>query len=157
MTLILNYALCILALLALGGETYLIARRNRTIQVKGKDDYFTLCLVMLFAMLFLRPSTEAGLVESLRNTLILTALFFSIGVKRGISKRGIEKLGFVVPWEQITGIQIASYQMNKLVLLCSANKRSYKLFFPKYRLKDLVYEIQKYYPRVMLEESLKIS
>ena len=157
MTLILNYALCILALLALGGETYLIARRNRTIQVKGKDDYFTLCLVMLFAMLFLRPSTEAGLVESLRNTLILTALFLSIGVKRGISKRGIEKLGFVVPWERITGIQIASYQMNKLVLLCSANKRSYKLFFPKYRLKELVYEIQKYYPRVMLEESLKIS
>ena len=85
MTLILNYALCILALLALGGETYLIARRNRTIQVKGKDDYFTLCLVMLFAMLFLRPSTEAGLVESLRNTLILMALFFSIGVKRAIS------------------------------------------------------------------------
>lgn len=157
MTLVLNYALCILALLVLGAEAYLVARRNRTIQVKGKDDYFTLCLVMLFAMLFLRPSTEAGLVESLRNTLILMALFFSMGVKRGISKRGIEKLGFVVPWEQVTEIRVASYQMNKLVLLCSADKRSYKLFFPKYRLKELVYEIQKYYPKVLLEESLKVS
>ena len=157
MTLVLDYALCILALLVLGGETYLVTRRNRTIQVKGKDDYFTFCLVMLFAMLFLRPSTEAGLVESLRNTLILMALFFSMGVKRGISQRGIEKLGFVIPWGKITEIRVASYQMNKLVLLCSANERSYKLFFPKYRLKELVYEIQKYYPKVLLEESLRVG
>lgn len=156
MTLVLNYVLCILALLVLGGEAYLVARRNRTIQVKGKDDYFTLCLVMLFAMLFLRPNGEAGLVESLRNTLILMALFFSMGVKRGVSTRGIEKLGFVIPWEKITAVRIAAYQMNKLVLQCSTNKRSYKLFFPKYRLKELVYELQKYYPKVLVDESLNI-
>lgn len=156
MTLFFNYALCILALLVLGAETYLVIKRNRTIAVKGKDDFFTLCLVMLFAMLLLRPSAEADLVESLRNTLILMALFFSMGVKRGISVRGIEKLGFVIPWEGVEAIQIAPYQMNKLVLLCTAGKRSYKLFFPKYRIKELVYEIQKYYPKVLVEESLKI-
>jgi hypothetical protein len=151
-----NYALCILALAALGAEAYLVMKRNRTIAVKGKDDFFTLCLVMLFAMLLLRPSVEADLVESLRNTLILMALFFSMGVKRGISVRGIEKLGYVIPWERIEAIQVAPYQMNKLMLLCTAGKRSYKLFFPKYRIKELVFEIQKYYPKVLLEESLKV-
>ena len=143
-----NYALCILALAALGAEAYLVMKRNRTIAVKGKDDFFTLCLVMLFAMLLLRPSVEADLVESLRNTLILMALFFSMG--------GIEKLGYVIPWERIEAIQVAPYQMNKLMLLCTAGKRSYKLFFPKYRIKELVFEIQKYYPKVLLEESLKV-
>ncbi len=157
MTTVLNYILCILALILLGWEAWLVARRNRTIEIKGKDDFFTLCLVLLFAMLLLRPNEEAGLIESLRNTLILMVIFFSMTVKRGVSVRGIEKLGFVVPWDEITSVRIAPYQMNRLVLTFSDKRRSYKLFFPQYRLKKLVYEIQKYYPEVLIEESLKVN
>ena len=80
---VLNYMLSILALAVLIYETYLVIRQNRRITVKGKDDFFTFCLVLLFTSLLLRPDPGAEFVESLRNTLILMALFFTLVVKRG--------------------------------------------------------------------------
>lgn len=157
MAVIEDYILCALALAALIWETWLIIKRNRTIKVKGKDDFFTFCIVMMFAMLFLRPELETDMLTSLRNTLILMALFFSLAIKRGISERGVEKLGFVILWNQITAIQVDVYQTNKLVVYFNTEKHRWKLFFPMYQLKKLVYEIQQYYPKVMLAESLKIK
>ena len=46
---ILNYLISIAALAVLVYETYTVIRRNRRITVKGKDDFFTFCLVLLFA------------------------------------------------------------------------------------------------------------
>ena len=48
---ILNYLISIAALAVLVYETYTVIRRNRRITVKGKDDFFTFCLVLLFAAL----------------------------------------------------------------------------------------------------------
>ena len=69
MTTVLNYAICILALLVLGWETWLVAKRNRTVTVAGKDDFFLLCMVMLVAMLLLRPERNIVEVEYLAGQL----------------------------------------------------------------------------------------
>ena len=156
MSIIEDYILCILALAVLIWETWLVAKRNRTIRLKGKDDFFTLCIVMLFAMLFLRPELDTGFLTSLRNTLVLMAIFFSMAVKRGVSERGFEKLGFVIRWNQIAAIQIEPYQTSKLVVYFQTEKHRFKLFFPKYQLQKVIYEIQQYYPRVMVADSLKL-
>jgi len=156
MAVIEDYILCALALAALVWETWMIAKRNRTIKVKGKDDFFTFCIVMMFAMLFLRPEIDVDMLTSLRNTLILMALFFSLAIKRGISERGVEKICFVIPWDKITAIQVDVYQTNKLVVYFHTEKHRWKLFFSMHLVKKLVYEIQQYYPKVMISETLKI-
>ena len=157
MAVIEDYILCILAGAVICWEAYLVARRNRTIKLKGKDDFFTLCLIMAFTMLFLEPELDATLLESVRSTLVLLALFGTLTVKRGISDRGVEKLGFVIRWDQITAIQVEPYLTNKLVVYFQTEKFRFKLFFRLYELKKLVYELQQYYPKVMLAESLQIK
>ena len=100
---------------------------------------------------------DESFLVSLRNTLVLTAIFFSIAVKRGISERGIVKLGFLIQWDQIRKIQIEPYQLNRLILRIITEKHQFQLFYPKYQLKKLIYELQKYYPQVMIAEELKVE
>lgn len=78
-------------------------------------------------------------------------------MKRGISEKGVVKLGFVIPWEKVTTVEIAEYQTSKVIARFTTGKRQFKLIFPKYQLKQLVYEIQKYIPKVMVENSLKLN
>lgn len=157
MAVISDYLFCVAALVILCWETWLIIKRNRTIILKGKDDFLTFCLILLFVMLFLRPNMDESFLVSLRNTLVLTAIFFSIAVKRGISERGIVKLGFLIQWDQIRKIQIEPYQLNRLILRIITEKHQFQLFYPKYQLKKLIYELQKYYPQVMIAEELKVE
>lgn len=157
MAVISDYLFCVAALVILCWETWLIIKRNRTIILKGKDDFLTFCLILLFVMLFLRPNMDESFLVSLRNTLVLTAIFFSIAVKRGISERGIVKQGFLIQWDQIRKIQIEPYQLNRLILRIITEKHQFQLFYPKYQLKKLIYELQKYYPQVMIAEELKVE
>lgn len=154
---VLNYLISIAALAVLVYETWMVIRRNRRITVKGKDDFFTFCLVLLFAALILRPDPEADFLVSLRNTLILMAIFFTLAIRRGICEEGVAKLGFVVPWSRIQKIQIAEYQTSKIMALFTTEKGRYKLIFPRYRLKELVYELQKHVSEVLVAESLKLK
>lgn len=154
---IINYLISITALAVLIYETYIVIRQNRRVTVKGKDDFFTFCLILLFAALILRPDPDADFLISLRNTLILMAIFFTLAVKRGVSDEGVVKLGYVIPWRKIRKIQIAQYQTSKVMAVFTTEKRRYRLIFPKYRLKNLVYELQKHFPEVLLEESLKMN
>lgn len=154
---ILNYLISIAALAVLVYETYTVIRRNRRITVKGKDDFFTFCLVLLFAALIFRPDPTADFVVSLRNTLILMAVFFTLAIRRGICEEGVVKLGFIVPWKEIRQVQVAEYQTSKVVTVFTTEKRRYKLFFPQHKLKNLVYELQKHVPEVLVEESLKLN
>ena len=126
MAIIEDYILCALALAALVWETWMIAKRNRTIKVKGKDDFFTFCIVMMFAMLFLRPEIDVDMLTSLRNTLILMALFFSLAIKRGISERGVEKICFVIPWDKIETIGGDAILVRVHVPACSVDAGSCK-------------------------------
>ena len=157
MAVISDYLFCVAALVILCWETWLIIKRNRTIILKGKDDFLTFCLILLFVMLFLRSNMDESFLVSLRNTLVLTAIFFSIAVKRGISEQGIVKLGFLIQWDQIRKIQIEPYQLNRLILRIITEKHQFQLFYPKYQLKKLIYELQKYYPQVMIAEELKVE
>ena len=152
-----DYVLCVLASAVICYEIYLVGKRNRTIKVNGKDDFFTLTIVMAFTMLFLEPHLDATVLESVRSSLILLALFSTVMVKRGISDRGLEKLGFVIRWSQITSIQVEPYQSSKLVVYFNTEKRRFKLFFHAFQMKELVYTIQQHYPRVMLADTLKIK
>lgn len=154
---ILNYLISIAALAVLVYETYTVIRRNRRITVKGKDDFFTFCLVLLFAALIFRPNPTADFLVSLRNTLILMAVFFTLAIRRGICEEGVVKLGFIVPWKEIRQVQVAEYQTSKVVTVFTTEKRRYKLFFPQHKLKNLVYELQKHVPEVLVEESLKLN
>ncbi len=154
---ILNYLISAAALAVLVYETYLVIRRNRRITVKGKDDFFTFCLVLLFAALIFRPDPMADFLVSLRNTLILMAVFFTLAVRRGICEQGVVKLGFVIPWEKIQTVQVAKYQTSKVVVVFATEKRRYRLFFQQCRLRELIYELQKYVPEVLIEESLKLN
>ncbi len=154
---ILNYLISIAALAVLVYETYTVIRRNCRITVKGKDDFFTFCLVLLFAALIFRPNPTADFLVSLRNTLILMAVFFTLAIRRGICEGGVAKLGFVVPWKEIRQVQVAEYQTSKVVAVFTTEKRRYKLFFPQHKLKNLVYELQKHVPEVLVEESLKLN
>ncbi len=153
---VVNYLISIAALAVLVYETWMVIRRNRRITVKGKDDFFTFCLILLFAALILRPDPEADFLVSLRNTLILMAIFFTLAIRRGICEEGVAKLGFVVPWSRIQKIQIAEYQTSKIMALFTTEKGRYKLIFPRYRLKELVYELQKHVSEVLVAESLKL-
>ena len=149
---VVNYLISIAALAVLVYETWMVIRRNRRITVKGKDDFFTFCLILLFAALILRPDPEADFLVSLRNTLILMAIFFTLAIRRGICEEGVAKLGFVVPWSRMQKIQIAEYQTSKIMALFTTEKGRYKLIFPRYRLKELVYELQKHVSEVLVAE-----
>ena len=149
---VVNYLISIAALAVLVYETWMVIRRNRRITVKGKDDFFTFCLILLFAALILRSDPEADFLVSLRNTLILMAIFFTLAIRRGICEEGVAKLGFVVPWSRMQKIQIAEYQTSKIMALFTTEKGRYKLIFPRYRLKELVYELQKHVSEVLVAE-----
>lgn len=152
-----KYLVCILALLVLCYETWLVIKRNRTVFLPGKDDFFSLCLVMLFAMLLLQPNETSDFLEALCSTLVLMAIFFSMAVKRGLSEAGVVKLGFIIPWDRILEIRVLSYQTAKLMVQFSTRKHVFKLFYPRHQLKNLVYELQQHKEHVMIEESLKLN
>lgn len=57
---ILNYLISIAALAVLVYETYTVIRRNRRITVKGKDDFFTFCLVLLFCGFDFPSESDSG-------------------------------------------------------------------------------------------------
>ena len=152
----LNYLISVAALAVLVYETFTVIRRNRRITVKGKDDFFTFCLILLFAALSFRPDPAADFLVSLRNTLILMAVFFTLAIRRGICEEGVAKLGFIVPWNKIQKVQVAAYQTSKVMAVFTTSKGRCRLIFPQHRLKNLVYELQKHVSEVLIEESLKL-
>ena len=74
----LNYGASVLALLVLAAEVWFVLKRNRQIKVKGKDDFFSFALVLLFCMAIFPPTQMETLLESFRNVVILMAVFGSL-------------------------------------------------------------------------------
>ena len=83
------------------------------------------------------------------------AAFGSLSIKRGISDAGIEKVFFTVPWSQIRQLCLEPYQTQKMVLVCRTDKMKWKLYFHRYQLRDVLYQIQKYRSEVLIEPSLE--
>ena len=84
-----NYMLCFVFIVVLIVEVVFILKRNRKIVMKGKDDFFTFTLIVLFALMIFPLSEMGSVVESIRNILILVAIFGSAGIKRGFSEKGM--------------------------------------------------------------------
>ncbi len=141
---ILNYALSAIASTIIVFEAILIHKRNRTIKVKGNDDIFIFALVMLAYFALAPLNSVAILSESIRNILILVALFGTFGIKRGISERGIEKICFTIPWEDIESIHFDEGGAYRAVMTIKSKKTKIKmkLQFKKPHLRNAVYHLQ---------------
>lgn len=150
-----NAAICVLLMAAIVVEILYILRRNRRINVKGKDDLFATALVMLFVMIIFPLTENATVIESLRNILLLVVMFATFAIRRGISEKGVEKLFFTVPWEKITKITITQGQTGKVQAVFHMGTFKIKLIFSVYNLKMVVFESQKHVSEVYLQDSLQ--
>lgn len=150
-----NYGLCALAILAMAAEVWLIVTRNKKIRMKGKDDYFSYVLVLLFVVVIFPVSLEYTILTSLRNTLILTVLLGSLGIRRGVMDEGLAKAFYVVPWSSVESVHINEYQTSKVQIVCQAQGRQYKLLFGKYKLKEVLAELEKHVGNIYMQKSLE--
>lgn len=146
--------LCIICIGIIGYETYIILKRNKTVIVKGKDDFFTITIVMFFIILFMPLDQSTSVLSAMRNTLIIIAVFATIAIRRGISERGIEKIFYYIPWETIERVHIDSYQSTKvMVYFEQKSKKTATLIFHYRYLSKLIFNLQKYMRRdeILLE------
>lgn len=118
----------------------LILKRNRTIKVKGHDDFLTVSLVLLFSLLIFPSNENTTVIESFRNIFFLVFVFATFSIKRGISENGIEKVFFTIPWDKIKTIRIEeeSNKANKIILKIELEHLNFKLLFTKHLLPDVI-------------------
>ena len=110
----LNLAACVFLIGVIIVEIWFILHVNKQIRIKGKDDFFTGALVMLFVILIFPLTENLQMIEIVRNILLLAALFATMAVRRGLTDRGVQKLFFTIPWERLDEVLISEGQMNKV-------------------------------------------
>jgi hypothetical protein len=108
-------------------------------------------MALLIGVLFLvmRDDT-ADMIKYLRDSLAFMALLSPLAIRLGISSRGIEKLGFTVPWQKIGEVHIEPYQTAKIMLVCKAGRFKVKLIFPYAFVQDVMSEVQKHCEKIYL-------
>lgn len=154
MYIIMNYVLCIFLMACLGLEIYLIIKRNRTILVRGRDDYFIAVMVLAAVLLLMPYNYSIDWLEALRNTTAIVVVFGSFGIRRGLSARGIEKLGYHVDWADVKDPRIEQYLTSGLVLRFNGKKHAHRLLFSFSTLKKLLYEFQQHGFDVMVQQEI---
>ena len=152
----LNYAVCVAALICIIAEIYLILKRNKKVRQKGSDDFFTFSLILMFVVIIFPIDQNALLISALRNSLLILVLLCSLAVKRGLADEGVMKLGYVIPWSDLEKITVDEYQTSKIMVTFYTEKRHVKLFFNKYRLREILIEMEKHVDRkkILMKESL---
>lgn len=151
----LNLAACVFLIGVIIVEIWFILHVNKQIRIKGKDDFFTGALVMLFVILIFPLTENLQMIEIVRNILLLAALFTTMAVRRGLTDRGVQKLFFTIPWERLDEVLISEGQMNKVQVVFRTKTMRFKLIFPRFKLKELVFELQKHVDKVSLQKSLQ--
>ncbi|HHU49639.1 MAG TPA: hypothetical protein GXZ37_07975 [Clostridiales bacterium] len=151
----LNLAACVFLIGVIIVEIWFILHVNKQIRIKGKDDFFTGALVMLFVILIFPLTENLQMIEIVRNILLLAALFATMAVRRGLTDRGVQKLFFTIPWEKLDEVLISEGQMNKVQVVFRTKTMRFKLIFPRFKLKELVFELQKHVDKVSLQKSLQ--
>lgn len=149
-----NYMLCFAFIVVLIVEVVFILKRNRKIVMKGKDDFFTFTLIVLFALMIFPLSDMDSMVENIRNILILVAIFGSAAVKRGFSDKGMEKIFYTVDWDSIQSVHIDEYQTSKIKVVCQTEKGKHKLYFGKYKLKEVLRVLEQHVSNIYIQSSL---
>lgn len=158
MSFITQLLLCLICMAIIIFEVYLIARRNRTVIVKGKDDFFTVTLVMFFLIIIMPLDQSVSVLTALRNTLAIVCVFATLAIKRGVSNRGIEKIFYCITWDKIVRVKINSYQSVKVMAYFELNSnKTAKLIFHYRHLSALIFQLQKYLKPdlILLEEKVE--
>lgn len=149
-----SLSLCIVLLIVLIFETYLIITRNRLIRVKGKDDYFTAILILLFILLIFPLDIANTGIESFRNMLAIMIVFASFAIKRGLMDKGVAKFGFIIPWSKIQAVYFEPYQTMKVAVVFKTKQHRFKLLFHVVALKELFETVTLHCSEVMVEKGL---
>ena len=103
------YINCFLCLLLTAGiiyTLYLAFKRNKTIEVKGKDDFLS-TMIILFICIIAFPITDiTSIIEVLRTILLYLFLFSTFCIKRGINEKGIIMTGVLSDWKKCGKIKM---------------------------------------------------
>lgn len=151
----LNILICILAVVFVFYMAYLIFTRNRTVLCKGRDDYLTYALIIIF-MVALFPVPEDGnmMIEVVRNLLLYLAFFSSLMPSRGIAGKGIVMAAYTIPWSKITNLRVEEYMTNKTQVVFVAYGMKHKLLYNRARTREVVATLQKFVGDVYIQTEL---
>ena len=152
----LNVLLCFLAIVFVFWMAWLVFRRNRTVECKGRDEYLTyaIVIILLVSLFPISEDEEYMVISALRNTFIYLAFFSSLIPSRGISEKGMVMALFTIPWSQITDLRVEEYMTNKLQVVFVAYNLKHKLLFNRARAREVVATLQKYQGDVYVHKSL---
>lgn len=131
------------ALGVLFAEVVCMQKRNRTVQIKGKDDFVLYAILVLLVVGGLPLLLQDG--STLATAALLfsaTAAFASVAVRRGISARGVEKFLYGIRWQQMQSLTLVGHQMHKMKLQVQTSKRTHTLYFHKTSVKELLRMLQ---------------
>ncbi len=103
---------------------YLIFKRNRTIKVKGSDDFIYATFIMLILILINPVDVNMSMLAVVRSLLLYFALFFQFAIKRGLSDRGFEKIFFYIPWDKIEVVEVSEKPSMRGKILVTAQDKS---------------------------------
>lgn len=151
------YIVIFLAIMAMMWELLIVVKRNKTVKIRGNDDYFVFMVVLGFSMFLLSPSKEAVLASAISSICVLVVLLFQLAIKRGISTTGFQKLFYCIPFERIKEIKIEQASLSKLKVYVLTEQLTSSLFFNNSKLKSLIKEMQDHNIRVYLDEKINIS
>lgn len=152
---VINYFVSIMLLAGIGYETFLIYKRNRTIQLPGKDDFMTTMLV-IWAIIFVIPLNQMTTeIEAIRNILMLIFVFCTFAIKRGVHEKGIVKVFFIIPWRLIRQVHVDQHQMTQAKITFKSDKFSVKLIFPIYSLARTLDFVSIHCPDILVETSIQ--
>ena len=145
------YINCFLCLLLTAGiiyTLYLAFKRNKTIEVKGKDDFLS-TMIIFFICIIAFPITDiTSIIEVLRTILLYLFLFSTFCIKRGINEKG----------NKITRIEISSFQTTKFSLLCYTDNYKFKLIFHNFQIKKVLLILNKFHKdNIKIEQSIQNS
>lgn len=149
-----NNMMCLILIGCLAVEVYLVITRKGKILITGKDDFFIYSFILLLAVLVL-PVSARDIVANIRNILILAVILGSVGIRRGFSERGMEKVCFVIPWEDIRSVRIHEYQTSKIQVVCQTGNGNFKLLLGRHKLKELTGILNQYVSDIYLQRSLE--
>ncbi len=137
---------------------YLIFRRNRSIKVKGSDDFIYSTFLMLILILINPVDFNMSLVAIGRSILLYFVMFFQFAIRRGLSERGFEKIFFHIPWEKIELIEVSekpSMRGKILVTAQDSGKFRFNLFFSIAKTEEVLSHLNRFVPEhLMIRQDL---
>ena len=152
----LNVLLCVLAIVFVFWMAWLIFRRNRTVECKGRDEYlsYAIIIILLVTLFPISKDEEYMVISAVRNIFLYLAFFSSLLPSRGISEKGMVMALFTIPWSQITDLRVEEYMTNKLQVVFVAYGMKHKLIYNRARTREVIHALQKYVGDVYMSKEL---